>query len=260
VVRASELTGSDSHPLFTNLQKGFDSPSLVVTFFSYRYAMKKLALFLATAALAATSAHAAIIFNPANPFSAVDEGGFTGTSTVGANPYSQARVLFSFSGLNPDPLPSSFQISNISLEGPGISTSLSFADVTVSANGFALTGWVNLDSTLSTVDLVGSLVSFDLPGGNVINDGGFECLCALCFGQRVQCADLHYRPDFRGAKRRPGSDPRARHLGRSGFARWWCRLRPLAQAQKRLTRFLSFHSHPHSNVRVFFLVLSSLLR
>jgi hypothetical protein len=133
--------------------------------------MKKLALFLATAALAATSAHAAIIFNPANPFSAVDEGGFTGTSTVGANPYSQARVLFSFSGLNPDPLPSSFQISNISLEGPGISTSLSFADVTVSANGFALTGWVNLDSTLSTVDLVGSLVSFDLPGGNVINDG-----------------------------------------------------------------------------------------
>jgi hypothetical protein len=108
--------------------------------------MKKFVIFLAAAALAATSAHAAIIFNPASPFSAVDEGGFTGTSTVGANPYSQARVLFSFAGLNPDPLPSSFQISNISLEGPGISTSLSFADVTV-------------------------LVSFDLPGGNVINDG-----------------------------------------------------------------------------------------
>lgn len=133
--------------------------------------MKKLFALVALASFAFASAHAAIIFNPANPLSVVDEGGFTGTSTVGANPYSQARVLFSFSGLNPDPLPASFQISNISLKGPGITTSLSFSDVTVSGNGFSLTGWLNLNSTLSTVDLVGSLVSFDLPGGNVISDG-----------------------------------------------------------------------------------------
>lgn len=133
--------------------------------------MKKLFAFVALASFALATGHAAIIFNPANTLSVVDEGGFTGTSTVGANPYSQARVLFSFSGLNPDPLPASFQISNISLKGPGITTSLSFSDVTVSGNGFSLTGWLNLNSTLSTVDLVGSLVSFDLPGGNVISDG-----------------------------------------------------------------------------------------
>ena len=153
------------------IPKVFDLRVPVVIFGKGHPAMKTLSLLFAVAALTFSSAQAAIIFNPANPLNVVDEGGFTGTSTVGANPYSQARVLFSFAGLNPDPLPSSFQISNISLEGPGISTSLSFADVTVSANGFAFTGWVNLDSTLSTVDLVGSLVSFDLPGGNVINDG-----------------------------------------------------------------------------------------
>jgi hypothetical protein len=135
------------------------------------FAMNALSSLFAAAALTLSSAQAVIIYNPANPLNVVDESGFTGTSTVGSNFYSQARVLFSFSGLNPDPLLSSFQISNISLEGPGISTSLSFADVTISGNGFSLTGWVNLDSTLSTVDLVGSLVSFNLPGGNVINDG-----------------------------------------------------------------------------------------
>jgi hypothetical protein len=135
------------------------------------FAMNALSSLFAAAALTLSSAQAVIIYNPANPLNVVDESGFTGTSTVGSNFYSQARVLLSFSGLNPDPLLSSFQISNISLEGPGISTSLSFADVTISGNGFSLTGWVNLDSTLSTVDLVGSLVSFNLPGGNVINDG-----------------------------------------------------------------------------------------
>jgi hypothetical protein len=134
--------------------------------------MKKLlSLLAATTLCVAATSSAAVIFNPANPLNVVDEGGFSGTSTVGANPYSQARLLFSFSGLNPSPLPASFQISNISLKGPGITTSLSFADVTVSENGFSLTGWVNLNTTLTTVDLAGALVSFDLPGGDVINDG-----------------------------------------------------------------------------------------
>ena len=145
--------------------------SLVVIFLKYRNPMKKVALFIAAAALAATSAHAAIIFNPANPFNVVDEGGFVGSSTGVADPYAQAQVRFSFTGLNPDPLPSSFQITNIFLKGDGITTSLSFADITISANGTTATTYVDLDSTLADVFLANSLVSFDLPGGNAINDG-----------------------------------------------------------------------------------------
>jgi len=134
--------------------------------------MKKILPLFAAAMLGiVATAPAVIIFNPADTLNVVDEGGFTGTSTVGSNFYTQARVLFEFTNLNPDPLPASFQITNISLKGPGIGTSLSFADVTVTENSFYLTGWVNLDSSLSSVDLASSLVSFSLPGGDVINDG-----------------------------------------------------------------------------------------
>ena len=133
--------------------------------------MKKILALVGTAILAIPTAQAALIFNPANPLNVVDEGGFTGTSTVGSNFYSQSRLLFSFTGLNPNPLPSSFQITNISLKGPGITTSLSFADVTVTGNNFFVTGWVNLNTSLSTVDLASAQVSFSLPGGNAINDG-----------------------------------------------------------------------------------------
>jgi hypothetical protein len=133
--------------------------------------MKTFFSLIAAATFAISSAQGAIIFNPANPLFVDDEGGFTGTSTVGSNPYSQARLLFSFTSLNPDPLPSSFQITNILLKGPGITTTLSFADVSVTGNGFFLSGFVNLNATLLNVDLTSALVSFDLPGGNVINDG-----------------------------------------------------------------------------------------
>jgi MYXO-CTERM domain-containing protein len=132
---------------------------------------KALSLLLAFGLLAVPGTQAAIIFDPANPLNVVDEGGFTGTSTVGSNPYSQARLLFSFSGLNPDPLTSTFQITNISLKGVGITGSLSFADVTVTGNSFFLTSWVNLNASQLTVDLTGSQVSFNLPGGYAINDG-----------------------------------------------------------------------------------------
>lgn len=133
--------------------------------------MKTILSILAATLVAATSAQAVIVFNPANPLFVDDEGGFTGTSSVGSNPYSQARLLFSFSGLNPDPLPASFQITNILLKGPGITTTLSFGPVTITGNGFALSGWVNLNTSLLNVDLSSALVSFDLPGGGVINDG-----------------------------------------------------------------------------------------
>ena len=133
--------------------------------------MKKFFAFIAAAILSVGSTQAVIVFNPANPLFVDDEGGFTGTSTVGSNPYSQARLVFSFSSLNPDPLPASFQITNILLKGPGITSTLSFSPVTITGNGFALSGFVNLNSTLLSVDLSSALVSFDLPGGSVINDG-----------------------------------------------------------------------------------------
>jgi len=133
--------------------------------------MKTNLLLVIAALLFLADARAVIVLNPANPLNVVDEGGFTGTSTVGSNLYSQARVLFSFTGLNPDPLPASFQITNISLKGPGITTSLSFADVTITGNSFFSTGWVNLNASLASVNLASAQVSFSLPGGNAINDG-----------------------------------------------------------------------------------------
>jgi len=132
--------------------------------------MKKVFALTAAAILSIGIAHAAIIFNPANSLNVVDEGGFTGSSSV-VDPYSQAQVRFIFSGLNPSPLPASFQITNIFLKGDGITTSLSFADITITANGTTATSYQLLNTTLANVSLVNSLVSFTLPGGNVINDG-----------------------------------------------------------------------------------------
>ncbi len=134
-------------------------------------AMKKsLPLFAAAMLGIVATAPAAIIFNPDNPLNVVDQGGLTGTFTPPlANPFIEARISFNFSGLDPSPLPSSFQISGISLEGQGIDTSLSFSSINVSANGFIRTAWISLDSNVASLDLANNLVSFSLPGG-VIND------------------------------------------------------------------------------------------
>lgn len=138
--------------------------------------MKKTFASLAIALITLASAPAAIIFNPTNPLSVADEGGFVGSSLGVADPYSQVQVRFNFSGLNPDPLPSSFQITNISLKGDGITTSLSFSDITITGNGTTATAYVNLNTTLTDVFLANNLVSFDLPGGNVITDGALISL------------------------------------------------------------------------------------
>lgn len=61
-------------------------------------------------ALAGASA-STVSFDPTQPLTVSNSGGFTGTFSP-QNPYTQAAVRFTFSGLT-DPLPSSFQITNI---------------------------------------------------------------------------------------------------------------------------------------------------
>ena len=132
--------------------------------------MKAILSILVATLVAATSAQAVIVFNPAVPLNVVDEGGFTGVGTSAGAPYDMARLRFTFTSLNPSPLPSSFQITNISLEGPGITTSLSFPSVTITGNGQFLTSFVPLNTTLASVDFTLATVSFDLPAA-AVNDG-----------------------------------------------------------------------------------------
>jgi hypothetical protein len=134
--------------------------------------MKKLFALTAAAILSGASAQSAIIFDPANPLNVVDQGGFTGTGSSPGAPYNEARLLFTFSNLNPIPLPSSFQISNISLKGPGISTSLAISPITITGNGNFFTSYVALNSIVPSINFATDnvSVSFDVPAA-VINDG-----------------------------------------------------------------------------------------
>ena len=139
--------------------------------------MKKTFALIAAATFAISSAQGAIVFNPANPLTVVDQGGFTGTSVSPGDPYSQALLRFTFSGLNPNPLPASFQITGISLEGPGITTSISFADLTITGNGAFQTGYVSLNSSVPSLNFANVSVSLNLTGG-VINDGATFSMAA----------------------------------------------------------------------------------
>jgi len=130
--------------------------------------MKKLLALTAAAILSIGSARSAIIvnFDPALPFEAEDQGGFTGGTTGVDDPFVEALVRFTFAGLNP----TSFQISGILLKGDGITTSLSFSPITITGNGTVLTSFVSLSNPVSVLDFANSRVSFTLPGGGVIND------------------------------------------------------------------------------------------
>lgn len=131
--------------------------------------MKRILTIVVAAIIVLCTAQATIVFNPANPLNVVDQDGFTGSFTPD-NPYVVARIGFNFSGLNPSPLPASFVISNISLEGPGITTSLAFSDITITGNGIVRTAFANLNSSVPSLNFASSRVSFSLPGG-FINDG-----------------------------------------------------------------------------------------
>ncbi|MGA1539414.1 MAG: hypothetical protein ACO39C_03225, partial [Chthoniobacterales bacterium] len=52
----------------------------------------------------------------------------------------------------------------------GITTSLSFANINVTGDGFARTAWTNLNSSVASLDFANSSLSFSLPGG-VVNVG-----------------------------------------------------------------------------------------
>jgi len=121
-------------------------------------------------------------FNPTSPVNFVDQGGFTGTFTPPATePFVQARLFFSFSGLVPSPLSTPFSITNISLEGPGIASSLSFSSINITGNGNFSTALQSLNNNVASLNFVESLVTFSTPGG-VINDGA-------AFTVRVQYSD-----------------------------------------------------------------------
>jgi hypothetical protein len=141
--------------------------------------MKTTLALLASAVLAISSSQAAIVFNPANPLYVDDQGGFTGNASIGGN-FVNARVQFVFTGLT---LPTSFQISNILLKGDGITGSLSFSNINITANGTTTAGPVSLTTPISSFNFANSLVSFDLPGGSVINDGAQ-------FAVRLQYRDI----------------------------------------------------------------------
>jgi len=191
------------------------------------YSMKKTVSLFAVAMLGiAATAPAAIIFNPANPLNVVDQGGFTGTASIGGT-FVNARVQFVFTGLA---LPTSFQISNIFLKGDGITGSLSFSSINITADGTTSTSLVSLSTPISSFDFANSLVSFDLPGGGVINDGAE-------FAVRVQYRDADSDfvitsttgPIFDAQNSGPGPEPipepgtwaaAALLVGGAAFMRW----------------------------------------
>jgi hypothetical protein len=108
-------------------------------------------------------------FDPSTASKVGNYAGFTGTLTPPpSSPLAQARVQFSFVGT----WNTSFNISGISLQGDGITGSLSFSDVTVSSSPSAFssntTAWVNLSTTIASVDFAAnplSKLSFTIPAG-----------------------------------------------------------------------------------------------
>ena len=129
--------------------------------------MKKYFPLLGAAVIALSTAQATIVFNPANPLNVSNQGGFIGTyNPPNDDPFTKARVRFTFSSLNP----TSFSITGISLSGPGISGALTFSDLNVTTNGNVTTSYTSLSSTVDPLDFATSTLSFNMPGG-VINDG-----------------------------------------------------------------------------------------
>jgi hypothetical protein len=110
-----------------------------------------------------------ILFNPTNTLQVVDQNDFTGTAFIAGN-FVAARVSFIFSDLDPSPLPESFQITNISLKGDGITSSISFNPRTITGNGTFHSNTVNIDTPTNSFNYSNSLISFDLPAG-IINNG-----------------------------------------------------------------------------------------
>jgi MYXO-CTERM domain-containing protein len=188
--------------------------------------MKKILPLFAAAMLGiVATAPAAIIFNPANPLNVVDQGGFTGTFNPASN-YSVALVIFDFSGLNP--VPTSFQITNISLKGDGITGSINFSDLTITTNDLFVAGPVNLTTPINNLDFANSLVSFNLPGDNAINlDATFNVLLQYRSSNGLQLNTSETGPIFEAQNVGPEPIPEpgtwaaaALLVGGAAFMRW----------------------------------------
>jgi hypothetical protein len=108
-------------------------------------------------------------FDPSTASNVVDYAGFDGSLTPpDSNPLAQARVQFSFAGT----WNTSFNISGISLKGDGITSSLSFSDITVSSSPSGpasnSTAWVNLNTLIGSTNFAASplsKLSFTIPAG-----------------------------------------------------------------------------------------------
>ncbi len=84
-------------------------------------------------------------------------------------PYTQARLIFSASSL---PSGVSITFSGISLLGDGISSSLSYSDVTVNSTGPFFSGFQNLNSNVTTLTTDDSRISFNVQiNGGSLNNG-----------------------------------------------------------------------------------------
>jgi opacity protein-like surface antigen len=185
--------------------------------------MKKLLTLVASASIAFSCANAAIIFDPANPLNAVNQGGFTGAyNPPNIDPFTKAFVRFNFSGLNPTP--TSFTISGISLSGAGITGALSFANLNVTGNGNATTAFVNLNGSVDPLDFASSTVSFTMPGG-VINDGASFSVTIRYSSVDGDQVGTSTGVDFSAQNAAPIPEPgtwaaAALLVGGAAFARW----------------------------------------
>jgi hypothetical protein len=106
-------------------------------------------------------------FDPSSTTNVADYAGFSGTFDP-ADPfvYQQARVQFELTG---DWAPTPFTISGISIQGDGITTSLSFTNKSTGSGPFTFddiqTSWVNLNANVGAINFANSKISFNFPGG-----------------------------------------------------------------------------------------------
>lgn len=115
------------------------------------------------------------VFHPETSSSIVDTGGFVGTGMSG---YDKVRVLFATNGQWQNP----FTITGITLKGDGITTSLNFGSLSITPSltwGANSTGYLNLDTSITNVDLANSKLSFVIPSSVANTTGNYSSISAL---------------------------------------------------------------------------------
>jgi len=108
-----------------------------------------------------------ITFDSTTATSIVDQGGFTGSASPN-DPFTSAEIRITAIGLSP--VPTSVTISNILLQGQGITGSLNLGSLTFTTNQQLTTNPVALTTPITPINFTNNKVSFDLPGV-VINEG-----------------------------------------------------------------------------------------